>query len=116
MSVTLSLELEEVPCWQEIRDYVNKRKAEEGWDDSIFVRPATHEEETKFWGSADNSFVTRREDGTIELVVGLGKNLHFEEIKMLHGKLGIAVDNSILMHLWIAQVACQGKYFGAFDS
>jgi len=116
MSVTLSPELEKVPCWQEIRDYVNKRMAEEGWDDSICVRPATLEEETQLQGSGNNTFVTQCEDGTIELVVGLGKYLHFEEIKELHGKLGIAADKSILMHLWIAQVACLGKYFGVFDS
>ena len=116
MSVTLSPELEKVPCWQETRDYVNQRMVEEGWDDSIFVRPATLEEEIQFRGSGNNTFVTQREDGTIELVVGLGKYLNFEGIKELHGKLGIATDKSILMHLWIAQVACQDKYFGGCDS
>lgn len=116
MNVTLSPELEKLPYWQEMRDYVNKRMAEEGWEDSIFVRQARIEEEILLQESGNNTLVARREDGTIELVVGSGKYLNYEEIKEFHGKLGIAIEKSVLMCLWIAQASCLGKYFGAFDS
>jgi hypothetical protein len=59
--------------------------AEEGWDDSLCVRPAILEEETQLRGSGNNTFVTQREDGTSELVVGLGKYLNFEEGAALQG-------------------------------
>jgi hypothetical protein len=116
MRVTISLELEKVPYWPEIRDYVNKQMEEEGWDDAIIVRSATRGEELQLRESGNNMFATRCEGGTFELVVGLGKYLDFEEIKELHRKFGIAADKSILMHLWIAQMACLGKYLGGCDS
>jgi hypothetical protein len=116
MSVTISPVLEKVPYWPEIRDYVNKQMEEEGWDDAIFVRSANREEEIQLRESGNNIFVTLCEGWTFELVVGLGKYLDFKEIKELHRKLGIASDKSILMHLWIAQIVCLGKYLGGCDS
>jgi hypothetical protein len=114
MCVTLSAELEKVPCWQEIKDYVNRRTKEEGLNDSLYIRLATLKEETQLRGSGNNMLVVEREDGTIELVVGYGKYFNFEEIQV-SAKL-YPNKSILLMHLWIAQVTCLSKYVGGCDS
>lgn len=116
MRVTISPELEQLPYWQEIRDYVNERMAEEGWDDSIVVRLLTREEETQLQESGMNVLVTRREGGTIVLAVGLGKYFECEEIIKLDREFGIETDRSVLMLLWIAQMVWMGKSLGGCDS
>ena len=116
MVVTISPELEVLPYWQEIRDYANGRMAEEGWDDSIFVRPPSQAEETQFRERGVNMLVNRHADGTFELVVDAGIYLDFAEITNLDRKFGIATGRSILTYLWMAQIACMGKSLGGCDS
>ena len=116
MSVSISPELEKVQYWQEIKDYVNRRMTEEGWEGSIFIRPMTCEEETKLRESGINVFVSGSEGGTIELAVGLGKYLEFADLVKLDQKVCTGNDRSVLKHLWIAQMACIGQNLGGCDS
>jgi hypothetical protein len=116
MSVTISPELAKVQYWQEIKDYVNRRMTEEGWEGSIFIRPMTSEEENKLRESGSNVFVASCEGGTVELAVGMGKYLEFADLVKLEQKVCTGNDSSVLMHLWIAQMACIGQNLGGCDS
>jgi len=116
MGVILSAELERAQYWQEIRDYVNKYIAEEGWEARAFVRLMTGEEESRLRERGNNLLVIRQEDGAIELAVGLGKYLEFEEITKQETKLGMEPKRGILMYLWMAQMVCMGNNLGGCDS
>ena len=115
MSVTLSAELEKVPCWKETKDYVNNRIEEEALEGSIFIRQATPEEEIWLQKSGKKILLLQREEGALEMAVGCGKYLNFEEIKD-SVKFCLTPERNILMHLWLAQVTCLGSYLGGCDS
>ncbi len=115
MGVIISPELEMVPYWREIRDYVNVRMAEECGEDPILIRLATREDEAQLRESGNSIFVAMREGGTIELVIGTGKYLESQEILKLDRKFGNACKNFFL-HLWVAQLVCRGNMVGGCDS
>lgn len=116
MSVTISAELEKVPCWKETRDYLNNRLKEEALEGSVFIRQATPEEEIQLQKSGKKMLLFKREEGALELAVACGKYLDFEEIKEESIKFCLAPEKSILLHLWLAQMTCLGNYYGGCDS
>ncbi|MBS4026656.1 MAG: hypothetical protein KGZ96_13460 [Clostridia bacterium] len=116
MGVNISPELEKVPYWPEIRDYVNERMAAEGREDSIFVRPATCEEEIQLRASGSSMFAAWHEGETLEIVIISGEYMDYEEVIKLDRKFGAAAEKNILMHLWVAQMVWMGKSLGGCDS
>jgi hypothetical protein len=115
MGVIISPELEKVPYWHEIRDYVNERMAAECGKNPIFIRLATRGEEAQLRESGNSILVSMREGGIMELVIGAGKYLDFEEILKLDRKFGNACKN-LFLHLWVAQLVCMGNIVGGCDS
>ena len=103
MGVIISPELEKMPSWLEIRDYVNERMAAECEEDPMFIRLATREEEAQLRESGNSILIAMREGGTMELAIGAGKYLDFEEILKLDRKFGDARKN-LFLHLWVAQL------------